>query len=450
MNTLLLAIDVPKKENRRLTIEVLSCILLQPTNSVLLRPEIYVLRKKSKPILLLLNSVLRKKKLVILRSSNCILLRVLLCVLLVSTTQRPTTQHVLRKTKLIQPKIDVPNNNKCTAYLNNNDVVHDVVKCDHTNSIVVFGQVPRNITSNNNHIYQDVPNDNNKLMLITKIFNVNDVDVDVDTHCDRNYDYDDDQDIDSDTACDNNQHTTYHNSFRATKYPSNILPTATNDFFCSIIRDTDRALVNSGVVFVLQLLFYNLQRFDHYDNGHTYDVIYDIRVFNNNNTPCSGHLYNNNGTNNDTPDCLSGVENDRSDTIRYGNNNISFTNIYDVIVMLIIYNSVALVTDLDTISSSSGRSYVCLSSELAPVSSFSSDIFLLSSDCCLDCVEHIPIVLVAIEETISSLSSHSLSSVLKGLCSFSPSLYSCPSSSCTKSPSCIPKMLPPLPTKYMN
>ena len=86
--------------------------------------------------------------------------------------------------------------------------------------------------------------------------------------------------------------------------------------------DTDRDLVHYGVVYayvnayaVVQLLFYNLQRFDHYDNRHTYDVIYDIRVFNNNNTPCSGHLYNNNGTNNDTPDCISGVENDRSGTI---------------------------------------------------------------------------------------------------------------------------------------
>ena len=119
----------------------------------------------------------------------------------------------------------------------------------------------------------------------------------------------------------------------------------------------------------MKLLFYNLQTFDHYDNGHTYNVIYDILVFNNNNTPCSGHLYNNNGTNNDTPDCTSGVEIDHSDTIRYGNNNISFIITYDVIVMHLTYNFVDLVTALDTISSSSEQSFVRLSSELAPISS---------------------------------------------------------------------------------
>ena len=105
----------------------------------------------------------------------------------------------------------------------------------------------------------------------------------------------------------------------------------------------------------MQLLFYNLQRFDCFNNGHTYNVIYDICVFNNNNTPCSGHLYNNNGTNNDTPDYLSGVENDRSGTIPYGNNNINFIDIYGVIVVNLTYNSVALVTALDAISSSSGK-----------------------------------------------------------------------------------------------
>ena len=109
-----------------------------------------------------------------------------------------------------------------------------------------------------------------------------------------------------------------------------------------------------------------------------------------------------------------------------------------------IYNSVTLVTALDTISSSSGHSHVCLPSELAPVSSFSSDIscpssdfFLLSSECSLVRLEHNPFSLVASEETISSLSSHSLSPVLRVLCSLSTGLYSYPSSSCTKSPSCI-------------
>ena len=42
------------------------------------------------------------------------------------------------------------------------------------------------------------------------------------------------------------------------------------------IPDTDRDLVNSGVVCVVQLLFYNLQGFDHYTNGHTLIVIYNI------------------------------------------------------------------------------------------------------------------------------------------------------------------------------
>jgi len=52
-----------------------------------------------------------------------------------------------------------------------------------------------------------------------------------------------------------------------------------------IIRDTDRDLVHYGVVYayvVVQLPFYNLQGFDRYTNGHTYDGIYDICVFNNN------------------------------------------------------------------------------------------------------------------------------------------------------------------------
>jgi len=210
------------------------------------------------------------------------------------------------------------------------------------------------------------------------------------------------------------------------------------------IPDTDPDFVNYGVVFVLQLLFYNLQRLDLYDNGHSYDIIYDIRVFNNNNTPCSGHLYNNNGTNNDTPDYLSGVENDRSGTIRYGNNNISFTNIYDAIVMHIIYNSVAHVTVLDTISSSSGRSYVCLSSELASMPPFSSNIvrlssdrFHLSSDCGTVHLEYFPVALVERMETIPSLASPYLSPDLKSLCSSSHVLYSYSSSSHAKCPSSI-------------
>ena len=122
------------------------------------------------------------------------------------------------------------------------------------------------------------------------------------------------------------------------------------------IPDTDRDLVNSGVVYVVQLLFYNLQGFDHYNNGHTFVVIYDICVFNNNDTQTSGHLSNIN----DIPGCISGVENDCSSTIRYGNNNISSIDIYGVIVVHLAYNSVGLVETLDTISSSSGHSFVRL------------------------------------------------------------------------------------------
>ena len=243
-----------------------------------------------------------------------------------------------------------------------------------------------------------------------------------------------------------------NNSFLVTKYPSSKLQTTTNELFCSINRDTDRDLVNYGVVYahenayaVVQLLFYNLQGFDRYNNGHTYDVIYDICVFNNNDTPSSGYLCNNNGTNNDTPDCISGVENDRSDTMRYGNNNISFIDIYCLIMVHLAYNSVALVTTLETISSSYGRDCVRLSSEITPVPSFSSTIFRLlsglfhlSSDCGLVHLEHVTIVLVASPETISSLSSPSLSPVSSFLCSSSPGLYSCSSSSHTKCPSYIP------------
>ena len=109
-----------------------------------------------------------------------------------------------------------------------------------------------------------------------------------------------------------------------TKYPSSKLPTTTNDLVPSIILDTDCDFVHYGVDYVhvnayavVQLLFYNLQRFDCYNNGHTYNynVIYDICEFNNNKTLSSGHLCNNIGTNNATPDCISGVENDCLGTI---------------------------------------------------------------------------------------------------------------------------------------
>ena len=207
------------------------------------------------------------------------------------------------------------------------------------------------------------------------------------------------------------------------------------------IPDTDHDFVNSGVVFVLQLLFYNLQRLNLYDNGHTYDIIYDICVFTNNNTQCSGHLCNNNGTNNDTPDCTSGVENGCSGTIRYRNNDISFINIYCVSVVNLAYNFVALVVTLESISSSCEQGCVCLSSELASMPPFSNNIVCLSSDCfhlSSDCgivpLKYIPIALVASLETIYPLSTH----VLKILRSSSPGLYSCSSPSDTKSLSCTP------------
>ena len=72
-------------------------------------------------------------------------------------------------------------------------------------------------------------------------------------------------------------------------------------------------------------------------------------------------------TNNDTPGCIFGVENDCSSTVRYGNNNFSSIDTNGVIVMHLIYNSVAPLTALDTISSSSGQSFIDLSSKLAPV-----------------------------------------------------------------------------------
>ena len=109
------------------------------------------------------------------------------------------------------------------------------------------------------------------------------------------------------------------------------------------------------------------------------------------------------------------VENDRSDTIKYGNNNISFIGTTCVIVIHRIYNYVALLTALDIISSSSEQSFVRLSSEATPVPSLSSNIYRLSSDCGLACLEHDPIALVASLETISSLSSLYLSPVLKFL-----------------------------------
>jgi len=102
------------------------------------------------------------------------------------------------------------------------------------------------------------------------------------------------------------------------------------------------------------------------------------------------------------------------------------------------------VVTLDTISSSSGRRFVRLSSEIKPMPSFSSnipclssDLFCLSSDCGIVRLEHVPVALVASLETIPSLSSPYLSPVSKSFCSSSPGLYSCSSPSHAKCPSSV-------------
>ena len=155
------------------------------------------------------------------------------------------------------------------------------------------------------------------------------------------------------------------------------------------------------------------------------------------------YLCNNNDTTNDTPGCTSGVEYDCSSTARYRNNNISSIDTNGIIVMHFIYTYVALVMALNAISSSSGRGFVRLSSEIKPmppfssnISRLSSDLFCLSSDCGIVCLKHIPVALVASLETISSLSSSYFSPFSKFLCSSSPDPYSYSSPSYTKSPSC--------------
>ena len=79
---------------------------------------------------------------------------------------------------------------------------------------------------------------------------------------------------------------------------------------------------------------------------------------------------------------------------------------------------------------------------LSNIVRLSSDRFHLSSDCGIVRLEYIPIALVARLETISPLSSPYLSPVLKSLCSSSPGLYSCSSSSHAKCPSSISFSVP--------
>ena len=207
----------------------------------------------------------------------------------------------------------------------------------------------------------------------------------------------------------------------------------------------------SGVYLFTHILFYDIQYLTYrlvvIDR---FDVLFcSIYGVDTDAVAYDDYLCNNNDTNNDTPCCISGVENDCSRTARYGNNNISSSDTNVTIVMHFIYNSVVPVTALDSIPSSSRRSFVCLSSELAPMSSFSSDRSCLSSDFCRllsDCslvrLEHVPIALVASEQTISSLSSSYFSPVSKFLFTSSPGLCSYSSPSHTKSPSCIPISVP--------
>ena len=196
----------------------------------------------------------------------------------------------------------------------------------------------------------------------------------------------------------------------------------------------------SGVYLFSHILFYDIQYLT------LVDVLFcSIYGVDTNSVDYDDYSSNNNATNNDTPGSISGVENG---TFRYGNNNINCIDIYGVIVVNIAYDSVPLVAILDTISSSSGPRISCLSSKITPtsfssnISRLSSDLFRLSSDCGIVCLEHFPFALVAILETIPSLSSPYLSPVLKSLCNSSPGLYSCSSSSHAKCPSSISFSVP--------
>ena len=150
----------------------------------------------------------------------------------------------------------------------------------------------------------------------------------------------------------------------------------------------------SGVYLFSHILFYDIQYLTLVDV-----LLCSIYGVDTNAVDYDDYSSNNNATNNDTPGSISGVDNC---TIQYGNNNIKCINIYGVIVVNISYDSVPFVTTLDAISPSSGRNYVCLSSELASIPPFSSNIvrlssdrFHLSSDCGIVCLKYIPIALVA-------------------------------------------------------
>ena len=131
----------------------------------------------------------------------------------------------------------------------------------------------------------------------------------------------------------------------------------------------------------------------------------------------------------------------RASTHNHRNTNISSIDIYGVIMVHLAYNYVKLVATLDIISSTRGRSFVPLPSELAPVLSLSSNISRLSSNCGLVHLKQFPVALETSLETISSVSSPYLSLVSKFLCSKSWSVLIF-FTKYTKSPSSISISMP--------
>ena len=163
-----------------------------------------ILWKNPCVVLLLSHRVLQKKNqfTTIAEDTTSTTTCLIVCTTVIDNTMTNNTTRIMEEE--VQDRI-IKSKTTCTTTTNNNDAVHDVVKCDHTNSIVVPGQVPHNITynnNNNNHIYKNVPNDSNKLMLMKKIFNVTVFDVDVDTYYYRNRDHGDDRNNDREIAFD--------------------------------------------------------------------------------------------------------------------------------------------------------------------------------------------------------------------------------------------------------
>ena len=74
----------------------------------------------------------------------------IVCTTVIDNTMTNDTTRITEEE--VQYRI-IKSKTMCTTTNYNNDAVHNVAQCDHTNSIVVLGQVPRNITYNNN-IYE--------------------------------------------------------------------------------------------------------------------------------------------------------------------------------------------------------------------------------------------------------------------------------------------------------